>query len=273
MKKNTAVKQRGFPNNMNKIKSGFTLIELLVVIAIIAILAAILFPVFGRARENARRSSCQSNLKQIGLGFAQYSSDNDERYPQTFAGGFPGTYHWQDALMPYVKSNQLFDCPSDSDASHKFVGRSTSSTTNVSMTPAGFGSYAVANVNWFAAEVWGDNSYWPGAMTKPGGFPTALSNIPAIATTVLATEGNGSFQTACAMGWEDPETIDNAAPAPSIHRVGSANNTMEGAIMARHLTTTNVLFCDGHVKSMNLGALLQKSTVNAGLPLFSRAED
>ena len=63
-------------------KSGFTLIELLVVIAIIAILAAMLFPVFARARENARRSSCQSNLKQIGLGLLQYSQDYDERKAQ-----------------------------------------------------------------------------------------------------------------------------------------------------------------------------------------------
>lgn len=68
----------------NKIKlstNAFTLIELLVVIAIIAILSAILFPVFGRARENARRSSCQSNLKQIGLGIMQYVQDYDGYYP------------------------------------------------------------------------------------------------------------------------------------------------------------------------------------------------
>src|SRR5690349_12144108 len=62
---------------------GFTLIELLVVIAIIALLAAILFPVFARARENARRASCQSNLKQIGLGFHQYTQDYDDRLPLT----------------------------------------------------------------------------------------------------------------------------------------------------------------------------------------------
>src|SRR5215217_8973442 len=62
-------------------KQGFTLIELLVVIAIIAILAAILFPVFARARENARRASCQSNEKNIALGFKQYIQDNGEKYP------------------------------------------------------------------------------------------------------------------------------------------------------------------------------------------------
>jgi prepilin-type N-terminal cleavage/methylation domain-containing protein len=70
----------------SKSHSAFTLIELLVVIAIIAMLAAILFPVFGRARENARRSSCQSNLKQIGLGIMQYTQDYDERLPARVIG-------------------------------------------------------------------------------------------------------------------------------------------------------------------------------------------
>jgi prepilin-type N-terminal cleavage/methylation domain-containing protein/prepilin-type processing-associated H-X9-DG protein len=85
-------------------KSGFTLIELLVVIAIIAILAAILFPVFARARENARRSSCQSNEKQIALGFKQYIQDNNERYPAS-AG-------WATAIFDYTKSNAILKCPS-----------------------------------------------------------------------------------------------------------------------------------------------------------------
>jgi prepilin-type N-terminal cleavage/methylation domain-containing protein len=67
--------------NSNMVRRAFTLIELLVVIAIIALLAAILFPVFARARENARRASCQSNMKQIGLGILQYAQDNDERLP------------------------------------------------------------------------------------------------------------------------------------------------------------------------------------------------
>jgi len=92
----------------NRRKSGFTLIELLVVIAIIAILAAILFPVFARARENARRSSCQSNEKQIALGFKQYIQDNNERYPA--ASG------WNTAILDYTKSEAILKCPSAAGA-------------------------------------------------------------------------------------------------------------------------------------------------------------
>ena len=106
-------------------KFGFTLIELLVVIAIIAILAAILFPVFGRARENARRSSCQSNQKQIGLGIAQYTQDYDEKLPMqetssslntVVAVGSPmGTgLSIPDRLNPYLKSEQIWVCPNRS---------------------------------------------------------------------------------------------------------------------------------------------------------------
>ena len=135
---------------MNYNRKAFTLIELLVVIAIIGILAAILFPVFARARENARRTSCLSNLKQIGLGIMQYTQDYDERYPlsmwespATFGVGSGGAsgrtfieqpaprnlstpsgvfrvsagatrtnyYSWMDFTAPYMKSVQIFVCP------------------------------------------------------------------------------------------------------------------------------------------------------------------
>ena len=95
--------------------SAFTLIELLVVIAIIAILAAILFPVFARARENARRSSCQSNLKQVALGFKQYIQDYDEKYPLANAGSTNAT-GWAIQIQPYLKSSQIFQCPSEPTA-------------------------------------------------------------------------------------------------------------------------------------------------------------
>lgn len=114
-------------------QTGFTLIELLVVIAIIALLAAILFPVFARVREQARKASCQSNLKQLGLGFHQYIQDYDGRNPplegmetgwtDTYPGGkalFRTAYHnvgdaaqgWPEEIYPYVKSTQVYHCPS-----------------------------------------------------------------------------------------------------------------------------------------------------------------
>jgi prepilin-type N-terminal cleavage/methylation domain-containing protein/prepilin-type processing-associated H-X9-DG protein len=103
----------------NPVRKGFTLIELLVVIAIIAILAAILFPVFAKVREKARQTTCLSNEKQIGLALVQYVSDYDETLPQAWYGNeccdsAPNTeWHWTDAIYPYVKSDHVFECPDD----------------------------------------------------------------------------------------------------------------------------------------------------------------
>src|ERR1035437_3779628 len=97
-------------------RRGFTLIELLVVIAIIAILAAILFPVFARAREKARQTSCTSNLKQLGLGMMMYCQDYDDCTPIAYSGDNPGvtwwSFTWKERIYPYVKNYQLYDCPS-----------------------------------------------------------------------------------------------------------------------------------------------------------------
>jgi len=104
------------------LRRGFTLIELLVVIAIIAILAAILFPVFAQAREAARMTSCLSNMRQLGLALRIYSQDHDEVYPNIYQGWSTGPniggtvnegWMWKNAIMPYVKSKGIFNCPSN----------------------------------------------------------------------------------------------------------------------------------------------------------------
>src|SRR5690349_15572194 len=97
----------------NTSPKGFTLIELLVVIAIIALLAAILFPVFSRARENARRASCASNMKQAALGTMMYVNDNDNRMPNATFGGAAGyNFSAWEPIRPYLKSEQVLFCPS-----------------------------------------------------------------------------------------------------------------------------------------------------------------
>jgi prepilin-type N-terminal cleavage/methylation domain-containing protein/prepilin-type processing-associated H-X9-DG protein len=248
---------RSFSYNLKRIKSSdnsaFTLIELLVVIAIIAILAAILFPVFGRARENARRSSCQSNLKQIGLGLIQYAQDYDELQPkEAFNGTGPSDasldkYKWMDAIYPYIKSEQVFKCPSDSISN----GSNYRYYKNVPGESSNFGSYIVSNA--YNNVVMKEAGYY-----GPSGV--SLAAITAPATTVWVMEQNvsnasGMGSNNTSFGW--PQYGATYHPVlKELNGVKYMDPYSGGNVPERHLETTNVLYCDGHVKAMRLTAVM-----------------
>jgi prepilin-type N-terminal cleavage/methylation domain-containing protein/prepilin-type processing-associated H-X9-DG protein len=226
-------------------KRGFTLIELLVVIAIIAILASILFPVFGRARENARRSSCQSNLKQIGLGMAQYTQDYDEQLIRSWFGTNTASdattnYKWMDAIQPYVKSTQIFDCPSQSSYG---TGQGRYSFRNGALC----GSYA-ANTAYYNP---GDN------LTSPAGEYVSLAAVSAPSTTIWVGDADGVFES----GW--------ATGNPAI--INGTPNKLVGFV-ERHLETINMLYVDGHVKASKLSNLVRLGT-NSAYSAFTVEDD
>jgi len=135
-------------------RNAFTLIELLVVIAIIAILAAILFPVFAQAREKARSISCLSNCRQLGMAISMYSQDHDEAYPFGHIGdsdAMGDAKSWVDTIQPYSKSLLIHRCPSDSSSLWEAKGehRTTSYGLNAYFTPnhAPYFGVRMANVN------------------------------------------------------------------------------------------------------------------------------
>ena len=271
-------------------QKGFTLIELLVVIAIIAILAAILFPVFAKAREKARQAACASNLKQIGLGFLQYNQDNDEQFPGLYGGGWPGYYRWMDAIYPYVKSTGVFNCPDDAVAAHQYVNIPTTNTTLASTAnaPAGFGSYFASNA-YYGNGGNANGAQWAGPMSGAPGVTDSIAAIESPANTILVGDGSGAFQLSWSYNSSQPKALDQATAPPTIH--GSAYATSgagmwEGAMVMRHTEFVNVGFCDGHVKAMRQGDLLKQSaqttstcgtwqsaTNPCGLVYFTRADD
>ncbi len=208
-------------------RRGFTLIELLVVIAIIAILAAILFPVFARAREKARQTSCLSNLKQIGLAALMYAQDYDETFTGSNQNCAPPNLAWSQLIEPYLKNEQILICPS-------FGGVHTSTCGAAHTKPSSYlhGGYAINA--WGEVGSGGTTEYGPGY-----GSGQKLAKMEAPASIVYACDqGTGSDASNC-------------------FRIGGMSQMVGGAlyetnpkyaVSKRHNGGFNAVFCDGHGK-------------------------
>lgn len=232
-------RQRGGPlsRSLRAGKGAFTLIELLVVIAIIAILAAILFPVFAQAREKAREATCMSNLKQIGLGIMQYVSDYDELYPLTrnntatvSTGG--GTWSlWKVNTYPYVKSQDVYTCPSGIVA-----------TTGKYILPSGQTLTFAENYSYGCNEFICVN----GGATPP--VPVSQADLKQISTIALLADD--TYPT-----WNNPARVINANIPPEVAPPNGAIPIAPNPQWARHMGGSIIVYCDGHAKWQSQAAL------------------
>lgn len=246
-------------------RSGFTLIELLVVIAIIAILAAILFPVFAKVREKARQTSCSSNEKQIGLAIVQYIQDSDETFPMGLQNSW-WACTWPLQVQPYISSLQVFKCPDDG---------TTALGPNIQWAGIGL-SYASNGVirNTTAQPntligVMGMGQTWL------NGYVCPLARVNRPAETIMVTEShdtdilaapgvNGSQGNPSMWGpgcmitgqpWWDPVGGNSGPgfgemPNGTLSQTAAYPNSANGAVSAHHTGKANFLFVDGHVKAM-----------------------
>lgn len=151
-------------------RNGFTLLQAVLLIAVVLILAAILFPIFARSREPVRRSICPSNLKQIALAFKQYIQDYHEDYPRATSGdAFAKANTWPDVLEPYVKTQMIFQCPSDDNVtSREFISYGYNSNLSVK-NEASMNNSAVIILNY---EVTGSKTATCGNTTAAVTAPT-----------------------------------------------------------------------------------------------------
>ena len=243
--------------SVNDCRKGFTLIELLVVIAIIAILAAILFPVFQKVRENARRTSCASNERQIGIALIQYVQDSDEIFPLS-SYAMPGTtpyplsplgggivdaqrYGWVESVYPFVKSSKVFACPD---------------VTNGALWSGGSWSTWPIGVN-YAINGWianhHNNHNNSGDTTHVGNGSSALAQFDFPSSTIMLSEiGNGAADSYVSeyfvQGWGGDYNDDwiSSNLSSATYSANSVN---------KHSNGSNYAFVDGHVKFIAASSL------------------
>jgi prepilin-type N-terminal cleavage/methylation domain len=244
--------------------AAFTLIELLVVIAIIAILAAILFPVFAQAREKARQASCMSNLKQIGLAIMQYTQDYDETFPRGADDNFRNS--WPAATQPYAKSIEIFRCPSSSPA----VLPASDDWRGVYIDYAANGSILAVQ-----SEGWQNRLVGPMGLVQSWmvtnfncNVTNSLAQFPRPAETVLVTEKHAdAMEKLPDLSWQqglyafsgggDANIFNNNFFAVTEGYLPDGTRAdapyprgKDGAVTSKHGGLANFLFCDGHVKAM-----------------------
>jgi prepilin-type N-terminal cleavage/methylation domain-containing protein/prepilin-type processing-associated H-X9-DG protein len=251
-------------------RSGFTLIELLVVIAIIAILAAILFPVFAQAREKARQTACLSNMKQIGTGLMMYVQDYDELYPAPFNQSPPinnpvtpvDRIPLESQLMPYVKNDNLFSCPSDSNTignggkTEYWDGKYDPSKPGVTPKRRSYGW--IGRVRTREKGSSGDDPNT--GIAGDWGVGVSMAAIEAPADTIAIVESSapsdawamgtpwGSLLTGC-----DTWKLAGRKAGSDANLAPGCDNEYGRAPNKGHSERGNYTFADGHAKSMTWG--------------------
>lgn len=217
---------------------GFTLIELLVVIAIISILAAVLFPVFARARENARRSSCMSNMKQLALSVMQYVIDNDGKLVSyagdNGAGGATANWNRFVPIQPYIKNWQVQFCPS----APTYKG-------GTNYTYVGYGQYGFPSDSGNKPVVTAVVNTLPGYTNHP--TTTAIDSLPDVSRTCLIGETN----------YGSPTNTNYVKNGYGGSAFGSTSNDalINWVNKIRHLEGANYAYMDGHVKWLTESAV------------------